>query len=291
MQSRIAQLHARNWPVGAERQQVELDVRGLELGPGAREDADLAGADRHRPGAEQRIAQRDAQLAPDRPEIVVDRARLEAAVDVLGLQVVLQVGADAVERVHHLDAVFAEQRAGADARELQELRRVDRAARQDHLAPGMRGTRRAAQGIVDADRAPALETHPAGQRMDVDAQVWPLARRLEIADRGAAAPAIAAGQLVRAGAFLGRSVEVVVARQAGLDGGLDIGVADLAVVGQVGDAERPADAVQRVGAALLVLGLLEVGQHVVPCPADVAELAPIVVVAGLAADVDQAVDR
>ena len=40
----------------------------------------------------------------------------------------------------------------------------------------------------------------------------------------------------------------------------------------------------------LVLMLLEVGQHVVPGPTGAAELAPGVVVAGLAAHVDHAVD-
>ena len=46
-----------------------------------------------------------------------------------------------------------------------------------------------------------------------------------------------------------------------------------------------------VGAALLVLGLLEIGQHVVKAPADIAALAPAVVVLVLAAHIEQAVDR
>ena len=58
----------------------------------------------------------------------------------------------------------------------------------------------------------------------------------------------------------------------------------------VGDAERPADAMIVVGAALLVLGALEIGQHVLVRPADIAELAPDVVVLGLPAHVEQAVD-
>ena len=42
---------------------------------------------------------------------------------------------------------------------------------------------------------------------------------------------------------------------------------------------------------VVVLGLLEIGQHVVPAPAGIAELAPAVVVGRLAAHVDHAVDR
>src|SRR6185295_3162929 len=52
--------------------------------------------------------------------------------------------------------------------------------------------------------------------------------------------------------------------------------------------ERPAYAVPRVGAAALVLGLLEVRQQVFEAPAGHA---PAVEVLGLAADVDEAVDR
>src|SRR4029077_19972976 len=46
-----------------------------------------------------------------------------------------------------------------------------------------------------------------------------------------------------------------------------------------------------VGAALLVLGAAEIRQHVVIGPADIAELAPMVEILTLAADVDEAVDR
>src|SRR5581483_8772051 len=55
--------------------------------------------------------------------------------------------------------------------------------------------------------------------------------------------------------------------------------------------EKPAGAVNLGGLALPVLGLLEIGQHVVPAPAAVAELGPVVEILGLAADVDQPVDR
>ena len=50
------------------------------------------------------------------------------------LQVVLQVLADAGELMHDVDAVLLQQGAGADARQLQDLRRADRAGGEDHLA-------------------------------------------------------------------------------------------------------------------------------------------------------------
>ena len=59
----------------------------------------------------------------------------------------------------------------------------------------------------------------------------------------------------------------------------------------VGDFQRPAGAVEVVGAARIVLGALEVGQHRVVVPALAAALAPFVVVGGVAAHIDHAVDR
>src|SRR5262245_50469482 len=62
-------------------------------------------------------------------------------------------------------------------------------------------------------------------------------------------------------------------------------------VARVRHPERPARAVQIIGPALVVLRLAEVGENVVIAPADITELPPQVEVLGLAADVDQAIDR
>ncbi len=59
---------------------------------------------------------------------------------------------------------------------------------------------------------------------------------------------------------------------------------------EVGDAERATFAVERIGAAFLILGLLEEREHVVPAPALIAHLAPELKVLPLAADVDEAID-
>src|SRR6266849_1699882 len=60
---------------------------------------------------------------------------------------------------------------------------------------------------------------------------------------------------------------------------------------QIGNRQRAAGTVEIVGAALLVLGFLEIGQDVVITPAAVAVLAPAIVILVLAANVKQAVDR
>src|SRR6185312_651714 len=129
------------------------------------------------------------------------------------------------------------------------------------------------------------------RRLCHDAQIGPLACRAQIAHSSAAAPAVPRRRLEVSGAFLERAVEIAVARDAGLLRRGDEGLAQLVRVALVGDGERTALPVEIVGPALVVLGLLEVGQHVVPTPADIAELAPMVEILLLAADVDAAIDR
>src|SRR5579883_3430401 len=48
---------------------------------------------------------------------------------------------------------------------------------------------------------------------------------------------------------------------------------------------------ERIGAALLILGSLEIGQHVLEAPAEIAELAPVIEILLLPADIDEPVDR
>src|SRR5215472_1899333 len=55
--------------------------------------------------------------------------------------------------------------------------------------------------------------------------------------------------------------------------------------------QRAADAVELVGAALLVLGFLEERQHRIPIPALTAALPPAVIIHWRAAHIDHAIDR
>ena len=109
--------------------------------------------------------------------------------------------------------------------------------------------------------------------------------------RGRGAHAVAHRGLIIAGAFLHRSVEIVVARIAALHRRFHIGHGERVPVAQVRDAKRPAGAVEFVGAAFVVFRLAEIGQHVVKAPAGITELPPEIKVLRLAADIDQAVDR
>ena len=93
-----------------------------------------------------------------------------------------------------------------------------------------------------------------------------------------------------AGPILARAVEIVVAGKAELSRGRNEGFADR-VLRDIRYAERASGAVEPVGAANLVLGALEIGQDILKRPAGIAELAPMVEILGLAADIDHAVDR
>ena len=184
-----------------------------------------------------------------------------------------------------------EQRRRADARELQQLRGVERAAGHQHLRAGRRGTADPVAQVLDARRALAGEQDARRVRARDDPEVGAPPGRAQIARRRAAPQSSAHRPLVVAEAFLGRAVEIRIAPVAAFLGGRQVGVGQRVRLRRVRNRERPARAVILVGAALLVLGLAEVGQHVGVTPARIAEIAPPVVVLVLSAYVEEAVDR
>ena len=207
--------------VGRQRREVELHVGPRRVGHGAREEAALVDAHGHRSAPSQHEIEADAKLAPRRRERVVGRDRARAAEDHPRLQMILQVFADAGQRVDDADAEALQQVRRADPRQLQQLRRLERAGAQDHFAA--RGGLDVAPALTvdDAARAPAVEQHARRVRVGLDVEVRARRRRTQVRNGGRAAQAAPGGQLVVAGAFLRGAVEVVVARNAELDGGVD----------------------------------------------------------------------
>ncbi len=122
-------------------------------------------------------------------------------------------------------------------------------------------------------------------------QIAAVLRRLQIGERARRAAAAPRRGLEEARAFLRLAVEIGIEGNAALDRRLDEGFGERILMPPVRHRQRTAAAVIIIGAALLVLRLLEIGQHVVITPADIAALAPAVVILVLAAHVKQAVDR
>ena len=168
---------------------------------------------------------------------------------------VLEVRADARQVDPALDADLGEVVARADAREHQQLRAVDRAAAEQHLAGGADGVLGAALAEGEPGRPLPLELDPARQRPGGDGQVGPVPGGLEVGLVGRPAAAALAGDLVEPGALLLGAVEVVGRLEPGADRALDERVAEVVGVAAVLDVQRAALAVERAAEAGVVLGL------------------------------------
>ena len=120
--------------VGGQRREVELDVRRRRLGKRAAEEPPLVDADGQRPGLEQQPLQADLRAPEDAAQLVVGGDGLPALEDHPRLQVILQVGADAWQIVDDRNPLLPQVCGGADAGELQQLRRMQGTRCRDHFA-------------------------------------------------------------------------------------------------------------------------------------------------------------
>ena len=205
--------------------------------------------------------------------------------------VVLEVPTDAGQVDGDVDAEAGELVGRADAREHQQLRRVEHAGAQDHLALGDDPLDGAVALDLDADAAATLDEQPPGRAPGADDEVRvPLGRR-EVGARGADPLAVADVELDRGDAVGAGAVVVRVAGHARLDGGLEHVADERMQVVARHDGERPARPPVLRRSAVEVLRPPECGQHVGEAPAVVAEVGPRVVVGPLAPGVVHAVDR
>ena len=276
--------------VHGDRQEVILQVRVLDTGAAADEAARLEVAGGAQALAEEHPVDADLQLVPGL-ERRVERHRLLAGVLDVDLQVVLQVLADARAVGRHRDAMGAQVVGRADAREQEQLRRIDRTACQDHFPLGAGPGLGTASPVGDAGRAAVHEIDPADQRAVDDREVGPLYRRAQVTLGRRPAFAGPAGAVHARQAFLLMAVHVLGHRIAGLPPGLDPGRIERMIETAGGHVQRTLAAVVGVRALFVGLRLAEVRQQVAIVPAGQALLGPAVVVARVAAHVGHAVDR
>src|SRR5262245_11307395 len=116
------------------------------------------------------------------------------------------------------------------------------------------------------------------------------ARRLQIGDRGAAAPARRGCRLITTDTLLAGAIEVPIGRDARFQARGDDGLDEFVSERLVTHIERPADPVKLVLSTLLVLRFAKVGQDTGIIPTLATALPPAVVVGRRAAHVDQAVE-
>ena len=91
-------------------------------------------------------------------------------------EMVLQIFADR-QIDHRLDAHLGEMRRRTDARQHEQLRRVERAERDDHLRCGVDLDTCVALPVFDAPRARPVEPHPGDMRAGLDCEIRPLQHR------------------------------------------------------------------------------------------------------------------
>ena len=211
--------------------QAEIDELVLHLGllrprQHAREQARFRGADRHVPApAERPFGAHPRHLHRVRHGLVQRVGGLGAEGEAHH-EVVLEVAPDLRRLRHHRQAEALQRRAVADAGEHEQLRALDGAGREDHLAPGAVDLLRPigpAHG--DAHGALAFEHNAQAQPLRFDAQVRPLQRGAEIGHGRAPAPPLVDVELVRRHALVPLAVEVPAAREAERHAGLDEGAA------------------------------------------------------------------
>ena len=182
-------------------------------------------------------------------------------------------------------------RAVADAGQHQQLRRLERAGGQDHLAPRADRLLLLALHVFDADGALALEQNLRRLRRRLDLEIAAVAdMRMHIGARRAPALAVVLRHLVGAESFVIFGVEILADAELRLLRCLPENVMHGIAGAQLVDAQRAALAVILAVEFGVVLGTLEIGQHVRIRPAGVAERGPVVVVPAMAADIDHGVD-
>ena len=205
---------------------------------------------------------------------------------------VLQVLADTGQVVHHVDAERLERLGVADARELEQLRRVDRTAAEDDLVRARLLERVLAGAVLDADGARALEEHPRDLRARLQLEVRALDHGMEVGPRRAQPPAAPDVAVEGREALLSVAVDVGGEFVAGLLGRLEEGL-EKRVRGRAAlELQRPVAAAILVGAGQARLHLLEVRQAVRVVPRlHAGVVRPALDVERIAALEDHPVDR
>ena len=141
-----------------------------------------------------------------------------------------------------------------------------------------------------ADGAAIVDDDPGRARADLGLQIGARQGGMQIGGGRAPAASVTDGELIGAKALLLETIEIAGLFVASLNAGGDEAGIDRVLGVGLGDMQRALGAMPGVPSPLQALGTFEIGEHIAIAPAGEAHLAPLVIVAGMAADVDHAVD-
>ena len=169
----------------------------------------------------------------------------------------------------------------ADPRELQQVRRPDRACAQDDLAHAAHLVFRLVpvRAERNTDGTPALEEHASDERVRDDREVRAASRRRVVAVEHAEAPSSPLGHGDEADTLVVLAVEICGERNSGGLRGVDEGLGEDVPVGKIGERKRP------------LLAARERRLDVVPRPTRAARCRPAVVVGTRTAEHHHGVHR
>ena len=203
-----------------DREEVVHQVRVLHLVVAAHEAAGLEVVRRAGATLAEQPLQPD-QRPPLHREIGRHRHGLAGLVLDVDLEVVLEVLPHPGQVRDDVDPERAELAGGADAGQLKQLRRVDRAAADDHLARVHRAAAAPAAAVLHAGRARALEHDPRGERARLDLEVLAPHHRVQVGAGGRQPLAVVHVAVERREALLAIAVHVLGERVARLLDGLE----------------------------------------------------------------------
>ncbi len=271
-------------------QKVELYVRITDPGTTADEPAAFKIVRCPQSGLGKEPLRPDHRLR-DQVPVLVERDRLLGGELDIHLQMVLQIAPDTGAIRNHIDAMLGQMRGRPDARQHEDLGRVDRRGGEDHLTPR---PDRPATGQSDANRAPLFQ-HDALHEPAYQITVRAFERGLEVGVRGRPPPPLPDRLFKGAKPLLLLPVIVGGHRITCLPPRFDKGMEQ-----RVG--ARPARDMQRTGAAppgriaampaiMPAFHPFVVGQHVGKGPTARASLRPMVKVMRMPTHIDHPVDR
>ena len=193
--------------------------------------------------------------------------------------------------MHDVDAKSAQLGCWPDARQLQQLGRIDRAAAKNHLRVGVNPMGDAVLRVLECARTPALEHDAGRQGMRAYFEIRPVHGRAEVGVGGAATPTVSHRHVHPAETFLLEAVDVRGLRIAGLGcrrqpGGMQ-GIAKATIA----RLQLAVAAAVFIAAFLASFGAPEIRQHIAVRPTRCALAGPALEILRITADVHQAVDR